>query len=121
MSHVQGLVEAKLDKWGQDVGDHIFGVEGRDGSQRLGSEVPDRGLPVAKFDESQMLSDRGEIFWELGNEAGDVQIGIYSVRQSKVICFSKDLNTMREGSLATDTLLEGGTSSTTAVNFSIEK
>ena len=59
-----------------------------------------------KLDFGQVLEHAEPVFVELSDEAGDVEVGVDSVREREVIGLSQNFNAMRERSLATDCLLE---------------
>ena len=60
------------------------------------------------------------VFVELSHKAAHIEIGIYSVRQSKVVSLSQDSNSMGERSMATDRLLECGTRGPATIDLSVE-
>ena len=68
-----------------------------------------------------MLHHGREILWELSDEAGHIEVGIDSVGKCEVVGLCEDLDAVRECSLTADTLLEGGTRCTPAVDLSIEQ
>ena len=76
---------------------------------------------MSEFDESQMLCDGWEVGGELRDEAGDVQVGVYTVGEREVVRLGQDLDAVGEVALTADTLLEGCTRCTTAVHFTVEK
>ena len=76
---------------------------------------------MSEFDKCEMLHHGWEILWELGNKAGHIKVGIYSIRQCEVVSLGQDLDAVRECSLTTHALLEGGTCSTPAIDFSIKQ
>ena len=61
------------------------------------------------------------VLLKLPNEAAYIQESIDSVRESEVISFSEDLDTVREGALSTNSLLEGRTCSSSAIDLAIEQ
>ena len=68
----------------------------------------------------QVIEHALEVFLELADETWHIQVGVDSVTQSEVICFSQDLDAMRERALPTDCFLECSTGSSTTIDFSIE-
>jgi hypothetical protein len=84
-------------------------------------ENSDLCFPMEQFCERQVFHHWFEILRELTNKAWYIQVSIDSVWESEVISLGKDLNTVREITLSTYTFLEGGTGSSSAINFSVEK
>jgi len=68
-----------------------------------------------------VVDEGGEVGRELGHEAGDVQVGVYTVREGEVVGFGEDLDTVGEVALTAHTFLEGRTCGTTTVDFTIKK
>ena len=67
-----------------------------------------------------MVEHRLEVLLKLSDKAGDIQVGVNSVGQGEVICFCKDLDSMRESTLSSHSFLEGRGGSPSAVDLSVE-
>ncbi len=67
-----------------------------------------------------MVNNALKVLRELSNEARYIEKGIYPITESKVVSLSQNLNTVRKGTLSANTLLEGGTGSSSAVDLSIK-
>ena len=87
----------------------------------MGREFSHLTVPVLKLCESQMVQHFSDVFWELSHEAGDINESVYTVRKREVISFGQDLNTVREGTLATDSLLESSARCSPNVDLTIEQ
>ena len=61
-----------------------------------------------------------QVLRELTDKAGHVHEGVGSVAQREVVSLGQDLNSVGERSLTTNGFLESSTSSSAAVNFSVE-
>ena len=62
-----------------------------------------------------------DVLWELSHKAGDIDESVDTVRKREVISFGQDLNTVREGALATDSLLESSARCPPNVDLTIEQ
>ena len=75
---------------------------------------------MLQLDERQVVEHTFEILLELAHEARDIEIGVNSVAECKVISFCQDLDAMREGPLSTNCFLESCTRSSAAVDLAIK-
>ena len=87
MSHMQGLVQARINQLWQYLIDHILRVEGRDRCQGLCCKLSDCRLPMPQLDESQVFHQGLKVGWELRYEAGDTQIGIHTIGEREIVSF----------------------------------
>ena len=121
MSHIQWLIYTQFNQFWKYLLHHILWIEYTYSRHRLRCKLPYRGLPMPELNKRQMLHHRWEIFRELGNKAGDIEICVDSIGECEVVGLSEDLDAVGESALATDALLEGGTCCTSAIDFSVEE
>ena len=76
---------------------------------------------MLELNECQMLNHPPTIFGILSTETTDIEVGIHSITQGKVISFSQYLNSMREISLSPYILLKSGTSGPPTIDLPVEK
>ena len=73
------------------------------------------------FSVHQMVDEGLIVLFELSDEARYVQIRVCPISQSEVVSFCKDIDSMRERSLPSNSLLKSRTSCSSAVDFSVEQ